>query len=179
MKFETRKEIIRELLIGDGLMGYTPPRGMGDDDQEQVILRVVDALNRKLPIVDEAKFREMLGKTFTNVHDVHDGYAWPTQAEFVRGLPAFGIAGAKSTTTYETDKAKHIAKLVGDRQPLNERDVWGSSIEALVGERVISQDDVDRYRQQSAKDYAEVYKDSAKDMMANLFGHAVNRYFQA
>jgi hypothetical protein len=177
MNFQDRMKVCTAMLVEEGLQGFTPPRGMDPSEQEAVIRRIADAMNRKLPIGREDTFRDNLRRVFQTVFDRHDSYAWPTQAEFVAALPSIAPTESTRATDEQRDYDREAAKLINDGRSVQEAAIWGLQASRMIGARLVTRDQIESYRKGSVHSFIEIYRQDAQRMMEDRYGEAVRPYF--
>jgi len=176
MDFNERMQVCTSMLVNEALVGFTPPRGMNSDEQEVIVTRIAKALNGKLPLASEEGFKANLRRVFQNVQDVHQSYAWPTQAEFVAAVPVRGLAQVVKQEDGKRDYDKEVARCINENISVQESAVWGHQSTRLINKNLITRDSLDRYRKSSTKAFLDVYKGDAPKLMEQRYGDVVRPY---
>jgi hypothetical protein len=172
MDFISKTEIIMERLRSFMAI-YTPPRAMGEDEQIRTIVSIAESLARKCAPSGPDALNDIMDGTLQSVADMHESYAWPTQAVFVKCL-AFKAEPERIAQT-DDKKAMDIAvarMMRGD--PVSDRYIFGAgSAETL---RSVGQDVLENYRRGIGQEFNSVYRGKATEMMAAKYGEWATKY---
>lgn len=171
MNYDERKAEARELVIRFLNSGLTPPRGVCEAGQAELINNIADAFARKMPL--KGDYREACHNVFTRVRDTHMSSTWPTQAVFVLAMPSADAMHGKAAESFRvTDYAEHYSEQMRLGEYVPEGVIWGSMAARLPRR------ELERYRNASVMGWVEAYRMAAPDLMEAKYGPVVREYFR-
>ncbi|MGC9457826.1 MAG: hypothetical protein ACP5DC_09940 [Halothiobacillaceae bacterium] len=174
MNYERRIGIVRDAVL-DFLQRFSAPRGMSDQAQAKMIASIAESLNRKLPLVGDDEFRELLRKTFENVLDQHESYAWPTQAIIIRSIP-HSPKHRGNLESYVPKGDDTMASKIAAGEPVPEAAVWGRCASDLLASGRVTQKQIDAYRRNTISNLHAVYGRSGIELLRRRYGDQVDGY---
>lgn len=182
MTHEERKAAIADAL-SNFLIVYTPPRSVaGDEGQAEMMGRYVDALVNKVPLGRADEFKAMLERCFRFVADAHEGWAWPSIAEFSKAASRLhGVGGEKrAQESFSVDDPMDaMTERMKRGAAVPEGQLWGLMASNAVASGRIGRELLESYRMACISLYRQTYKNGADKMLVDKFGSAVLPYVGA
>lgn len=181
MQYQDRIRIAAS-VVTDFLRQYQRPSHLDNDAALREISTIAEEVNALASTsLSPEDFKARIIEACRQLRKTYMQRTWPTPAHFIKAMELVAIKANRTVTrddpvTSLPTSSQLVAKRIIDGEPVGDSWLYGKMALQLLSEGLVSQADIDRYRDGLRKSAEEVY---SQGQVAEMFERLENRHADA